>query len=236
MAALVRFVIFTAALIAFVVIVVVPAIAGPMLSGAVRDAGFAGDDVEVSVDLVGPAILSGKVPSVHFQADDVVLSEGRVGRVDVTLQGVSLSDRSFESVSGTLERIQVKGPSGRQLMVETLELDGPAAETRGRGRVGVADARTLVMQVARDAGIQVDDVTLEDGHIVLTQAGTTFDARLRVAGEALILERSGADAAVLVAPAPSEAWRLRDVRITPDGLEVDLTMDTRTLADQLDGD
>ncbi len=234
MVALVKFLLFTAALIGFLLIVVVPGIAGPMLRGAVRDAGLAGDDVEVSVGLMGAGILSGKVPSVHFRADDVVLSDARVGRVDVTLHGVSLDDRSFESVTGTLERIQVNGPSGRPLMVEAVELEGPAAETRARGRMAADEARTLVLQVAREAGVRVDDVTLADGHIVLTQDGTTSEARLRVAGEALILERSGADATVLVAPAPSEAWRLRDVRISPDGLEVDLTMDTRTLAEHLD--
>lgn len=235
MAALVKFVIFTAALIAFVVMVVIPAVAGPMVSSAIRDAGFDGDDVEVGVDLLGASILSGKAPSVHLKAEDVAVSRARIGRVDVTLHGVSLGDRSFESISGTLERIQVNGPSGRPLMVDTVELEGPAAETRARGRVGSEEARALVMQVARDAGVQLDDVTLADGHIVLTHDGTTTDARLRVAGEALILERSGAEAAVLIAAVPSEPWKLRDVGISPDGLLVDLTLDARALATQISG-
>jgi hypothetical protein len=68
---IIRFAAFSAALIALLVFVVIPVVAGPIISGLVRDAGLVGDDVEVSVDLLGSGILGGRVPSVRLQADDL---------------------------------------------------------------------------------------------------------------------------------------------------------------------
>lgn len=233
MTGLVKFVVFSAVLIALLVFVVIPVVAGPIISGLVREAGVVGDDLEVSVDVFGPGILTGRAPSVRLQANDVEVPRAVVGRVDVRLTDVSASDRRFESISGTLWDVHITGPGGLPLVVESIELEGPAGATRATGRLERSESESLVRQIADQAGVDVDQVSLSDGTVTLRQDGQAAEARLRVAGDTLILERADASPVVLIAAAPSESWRLQDVRVTPDGLVVDLTVDMRDLATQL---
>lgn len=233
MAGLIKFAAFSAALIALLVFVVIPVVAGPIISGLARDAGLAGDDVEVSVDLLGPSILSGRAPSVRFQGSAVAVPRAVIGRVDLTLTEVALSDRTFETVSGTLSEVRVTGPGDVAIVVETIDLEGPAEATRATGRLDRPESEALVQEIASQAGVEVVDVTLDDGFITFEQGGQTVDARLRVAGDALILDPVGVEPIVLLAPAPSKSWRLSDVVITPLGMTIDLTIDVRGLASQM---
>ncbi|MBA3307368.1 MAG: hypothetical protein H0T04_01645 [Chloroflexi bacterium] len=76
----------------------------------------------------------------------------------------------------------------------------------------------------------MDEITLGDGVLAIQQGGQTTQAQVRVTGEALLLEMADAEPVVLLAPAPSESWRLQDVRVTPEGMVVELTVDLRGLA------
>jgi len=232
---LVKFAAFSVALIALLVFVVIPVVAGPIISGLVRDAGVVGDDLEVSVDVFGPSILTGRAPSVRLQANAVEVPRAVIGRVDVRLSEVSAADRGFESISGTLWDVHVVGPGGLPMVVESIELEGPAEATRATGRLERSESESLVREIAEQAGVDVDQVSLGDGTVTLRQGGQSMEARLRVAGDTLILARADASPVVLIAAAPSESWRLRDVRVTPDGLVVDATVDMRDLATQLTG-
>ncbi len=230
MTGIIRFAAFSAALIALLVFVVIPVVAGPIISGLVRDAGLVGDDVEVSVDVLGPSILSGRVPSLRLQADDVQVPRALIGRLDVTLSDVSAADRSFESISGTLRDVGVMGPGGLRLVVEAIDVEGPAEATRATGRLDPSESEALVREIAGQAGLDVDEVALGDGSLTIRQGGQASEAYLLVAGEALLLEMADAESVVLLAPAPSESWRLQDVHVTPEGMVVELTVDLRGLA------
>jgi len=232
---LIKFAAFSALLIALLVFVVIPVVAGPIISGLARDAGVQGDDLDVSVDLFGPSVLTGRVPSVRVQADDVEVPRAVIGRVDVMLTDVSPSDRSFASISGTLHEVQVRGPGGLAMVVQTIDLEGPAEATRATGSLDRTASEQLIREIAGQAGVEVDGVILRDGSLTIDRDGQAAEARLRVAGDALILEPAGADPVVLLAPAPSESWRLRDVRVTPAGMMVDLTVDARQLVSQMSG-
>ncbi len=230
---LIKFGAFSTVLIALLVFVIIPVVAGPMISGIVRDAGVQGDDLDVSVDLFGPSILTGRAPSVRVQADDVEVPRAVIGRVDVTLTDVSVPDRSFASISGTLDDVRVTGPGGLALVVQTIDLEGPAEATRATGSMDRTGSEALVREIAGQAGVQLDEVTLGEGSLTVEQDGRATEAQLRVAGDALILDAEEADPVVLLAPAPSESWRLKDVRVTPDGMVVELTVDARELASQM---
>ena len=235
MAGLIKFTLFCAVLLAVLVLVVVPLVTGPIITSALRDAGLDDEDVTVSVDFFGPSLLTGRAPAVHLQAQDVAVPHGVIGRVDLTLHEVGVSDRSFRSVTGHLEDIVVTGPGGVPFTVDSVELEGPAEATRARGRIGSDSATRLMEQVAREAGVPVDRVRLRDDGLVIEHGGTSVDVDLRVDGDALILDRPGAPPTVLLSPAPSESWRLEDVRVSEDGLRLDLTVDARELADEVAG-
>ncbi len=231
----IRFAAFSAALIALLVFVVIPLVAGPVISGLVRDAGVLGDDVDVSVNVLGPGILSGHVPSLRLQADDVEVPRAAIGRLDITLSDVSAVDRSFQSISGMLREVRVTGPGGLPLVVAAIDLDGPTEATRATGRLDRSQSQALVRAMAGQAGVTVDDVRLREGSLTFRHGGEAVEAELVVVGEALVLETAGADPVVLLAPATPDPWRLRDVRITPDGMMVDLTVDLRGMAAQVIG-
>lgn len=230
---LAKFLVFACALLAVLAFVVVPAVAGPVISSALRSAGLQSENVDVGVDLIGGGILSGRASVVHVRASDVAVSRAVIGQADLTLRDVSVSDQSFESISGTLTDVTLNHPTGASFVVDSVSIDGPSGAAEARGRMGKEQAEALVRQVSDDAGVELDEVTLEDGRIRLRQGGRTTEARLRVADSALILDHSDGDSEVLVAPAPSDPWRLRDVRVGRDGLELDVIVDAGSLAQQL---
>jgi hypothetical protein len=232
LASFLRFVLFGAVAVALVVFVAVPLLAGPILSSMVRDAGFAGQDLHVGVNLVGTGILSGRAESVHVQARNINVPHGMVGDMDLTLHDVSAMDRSFSAVSGTLHDVHVSGPNGIPVVVNTVDLSGPATTAQARGTISGPDAERLVSAAAAASGTKVDSVRLSQGGLTVSSGGRTTQARLRVAGRALILDHEGAST-VLVAPAPSEDWHLEGVSITPTSIQVDLEVDVRALAANL---
>jgi hypothetical protein len=232
LASLLRFVLFAAVAVALILLVAVPLLIGPVVSSMVRDAGFPGKDLHVDVNLVGGGLFSGRAESVHVQARNVNVPHGLVGDVDLTLQDVSAVDHTFSAVSGTLHNVQVSGPNGIPVVVDTVDLNGPATTAQARGTISGADAERLVSAAASAAGAGVDSVKLGQGSLRVTSGGKTTDGRLRVAGRALILDRDGTST-VLIAPAPSEHWHLENVSITPGSIRVDLEVDVRALAKDL---
>jgi hypothetical protein len=230
LAGLIRFALFSTILIGLLVFVALPLVTQSLVASAIRDAGLQADDVDVSVDLLGMGILSGRAPSVHLVADDVTVPRAVIGHIDLRLTDVSMTDRSFSSVTGRLDDVLVMGPLGLPFTVDSIDLDGPAENTRARGRIGSDQGEAFIEQVARDAGIDVDRVTLGDGHLIMEKDGRSTDADLRVDGDALVLQQEGSEPVVLLAPAPSEHWSLQDVRVSTDELRVDIEVNARDIA------
>ena len=235
MASLFRFVLFVAALLAVLVFVIVPVFVAPMIASMLRDAGLSNQDMNVSLNLFGPAILSGRAQSVRVQAQDVNVPRGVVGQMDLTLQDVSMSDHSFTSVSGSLHNVRLNGPNGVPVVINSIQVDGPAGDAHAQGSMSAANAQSLVTAVASSAGVSVDSVKLGNGELTITSGSKTTHAKLRVAGRALILDQAGGDSTVLLAPPPSEDWQLDGVTVTPDGIEVDVSVDAAALANSLSG-
>ena len=235
LAGFLRFLLFTALLVALVIFIVVPLAAGPLLSSMARDAGLEGDDVRVSLDLFGPSLFDGRAHGLRVQATEVRVPRAVIGELDVTLQGVSFADRSFESVNGTLTGLEVSGPGGEPLVVESVTLSGPSDDTLARGRLAAGEAETLIERAIEDAGLPVDAVRLGSGVVTVTRDGISGDGTLRVAGGALLLESEFTEPLVLLAPAPSESWRLAQVDIDPAAMTVDLTLDAAEFWEDVPG-
>jgi hypothetical protein len=221
-------------LIVVVAVLGVPILASQLGTTLAREAGFSGSNLKVSVDLLGPQLLSGAAQSVRLEGDDVSVPHGVVAHVDVTLDDVSLSDHSFSAVSGTLTGVRLNAPGG-PVTVGTVTLDGPSQRMRATGSMSASESRKLVRNVARQAGIQVDNVQLKDGKVTLESGSLSQDASLRVAGNALVLDQPGQPSLVLVAPAPSEKWQISSVDVSPAGISVGLDVDAQGLANQLTG-
>jgi hypothetical protein len=230
-----RFLLFTALLVGLVVFLVVPLVAGPLLTTMAREAGLEGDDVRISLDLFGPSLLDGRAQSVRVQATEVRVPRALIGGMDVTLEAVSFGDRSFENVTGTLTDLRVTGPGGEEIVVDSVTLSGPSQETLARGRLPAAQAEVLIERAIEDSGFAVDSVDLGSGVVTVIRNGVSGDGTLRVAGSALLLESGITEPLVLLAPAPSESWRLADVRIDQAEMTVDLTLDAAAFWEEVPG-
>lgn len=235
MATFLRFTVFALLLVALVVFLVVPLVVGPILTSMVRQAGLEGDDVTVSVDLLGPAILSGRAEGLRVRATDVRVPRAVIDSLDVTLHGVSIFDRSFRTVRGTLAGLEVQGPEGEPVHVASVDLDGPADAALARGRLDAPEAERLIRRAIEDAGVTVDDVWLRDDSVRVSLGDNWAEGRLRVAGGSLVLENDLTEPLLLLTPAPSEPWRLDAVRVEPTALTLDLILDTRSFWAQVSG-
>jgi hypothetical protein len=231
---LVRVLLVIVALVVVVAVLGVPIAASRLASDLARDAGFSGTNLKVSVDLLGPQLLSGAARTVRLEGDDVGVPHGVVGHVDVTLDDVSLSNHSFSAVSGTLTGVRLNAPGG-PVTVGTVTLEGPSQRMRATGSLSASESRKLVRNIAKGAGIAVDNVQLKNGKVTLENGSQSQDASLRIAGNALVLDQPGRPSTVLLAPAPSEKWQISSVDVSPAGISVGLDVDAQGLANQLTG-
>jgi hypothetical protein len=229
---LLGFVIFTTLLITVLVFVVVPVVAGPIISGYIQSGGFLqGADLSVDAQGSGPELVTGRVDSLHLHGSDVALHGVVVGDLDVTLHGVSLTSRSFDTVDGQLRRIRVQVPDGPTVTVSTVELSGQSAAVRAVGTLDPGQASLVIREAAARTGIGIDDVSLGTGTVHIGRNGYVTDARLALkAGRLVLLPGESLPDVVLLQPEAGASWKLREVTVRPDGVELAGTLDARAFA------
>ena len=230
MAALLRFLAFFAALVAVLLLVVLPLAATPFLTQMVREMGVRSDSLSVSVELFDPLLVVGRARRVHVYADNANLAPLSVGTVDITLSGASFFDRSWESVSGDLENVSLV-TSTDTVGVDSIRIDGPAKAASATARLSGAQTEALVKVAAAREGLNIDSVHLTDSGVRITVRGLEANARLDVRGGALVLlSGSGNGGVPLIQPAPSDPWQLSETWISDGGLNIRGVVDTTRLA------
>jgi hypothetical protein len=231
---LLRFLILLVVLVGLLVFVVVPAVASPLLTQAVRDAGLQADDLEVRLEAFDASLLAGRLARLRVQATNAAIPPASVGGLDLAFDGVGFFTRDFEAVRGELSDVAV-GAGGLDLAVASVTIDGPANAARATGQLDRAQTRGLIRAAAQRAGIRVSDVELGDGGLTVTVAGISVPAAITVRGGALVLEPQVGPPVLLLQPAPSDAWRLSEAYVTRDGLRISGVIDAARLAEGLTG-
>ncbi len=229
-----RFLLIATALIGVLVFVVLPLVAGPILGSLAQGSGVAGEDLTVDVDASGPQLLSGNADGLRLRGGGLQLGATKVGSYDLTLGGVSLFERSFDTVEGTLNDVRL-GSGGRAVALRSLELDGAAAAARARGQVSEREGERLIREAVQRAGVRVDDVVLEDGRVLLRTGSRTSTARLGVDDGAVIARVEGGRTVELLGGDASDRWRIDEISVTSDGLSLEGTLDVRSFATGLPG-
>jgi hypothetical protein len=224
-----RFAVFFIALVGLLVYVVLPAVAAPLLTQMLRDQGLRGDDLNVSVDYFDPSLLAGRAQRLTVRGNNIELPPALVGRLELILGGVSLLDRSFESIDGQLHDVTLAA-GGLTVEVASIELAGPATSASATGRFTPEQAQQLVERAAARAGFELDEVRLIEGGLRLSRAGIETGAAIAVRGGALILSPEVGQPVLLIQPAPSDPWRLSDAVVSTAGVSVSGTVDAAALA------
>ena len=230
-----RFLAFFAVLAAVLVLVVVPLLAGPLLTQMVRDQGIRSSNLAVTLALFDPTILFGRSRSMHVSANDVEISPASVGSLELTLSDVSLFDQTWERVDGEMRDIRLTS-GGQTFAVEMLTVEGPADAANATVRLSADETESLIRFAAEREGLRVDEVQFSDTGVRVALAGVQADARLDVRGGALVLVPPGGHGGIaLIQPAPSDPWQLSEAWVSDEGLNLRGVVDTTRLVASITG-
>jgi hypothetical protein len=224
-----RFVIFFGTLVALLVLVGVPAVASPLLTQMVRDEGLRADDMRVTVAFFDPTLLLARTERLRIEATGVDLGPAHALGMDLSLGRVALLDRTFESITGNVREVSLRA-GGMDITVDRVEVDGPAEAANVAAHFTPAQSSAVVRQAARLIGFGLDDVHLLNGRVEIELAGVRTGGTLSVEGGALVLRPQIGPTLLLIQPAPTDPWRLTDVRVAPDGVTISGVVDAESLA------
>ncbi|MGI8929583.1 MAG: hypothetical protein ACR2H0_09010 [Candidatus Limnocylindrales bacterium] len=233
MAGFLRFLALFVALVAFLVLVVLPLAASPILTQMVREMGLRSDSLNVSVALFDPTLLLGRSRRLHISATNVNLSPAAIGTLELTFGDVLLFDRSWRTVDGQITNISLT--SGNETIgIGSVRVVGPANAANATARMTAAESEALIRFAAERVGLALDRVEVRNDGVRVTVDGVEAVARLEVRGGALVLFPGTGDGGVpLLQSAPSDAWQLEEAWISDDGLNVRGVVDTTRLAEQV---
>lgn len=231
MRGLLGFLVFAAVFIAVLVFAVVPLAAGPIIASALQNSGaLQGGALNVDAEGSGPGFVTGRADALRLRGTDVDVQGLVVGEADVTLRGVSIAARTFDTVEGALRDVRLRIPDGPSVTIATVDLDGPAAAVRARGVLDEAQAAVVVREAARRAGVRIDSVALRDGALTIGRGAVTVGASLTVRDGALVLVPGSAlPIVVLVRPSAGDPWSLSDVTLSASQVQLVGTLDAREL-------
>jgi hypothetical protein len=229
-----RFLAWFALLGAALVLVVLPLVVGPLLGGVVRDMGVRADTIEVSVAMFDPGLVVGRSRQVTVSATNVDLAPATIGSFRAALGNVSFFDRTFETISGELQDVRLTLDHDT-VGASTASIDGPAHAATITARFAAPEVEQLITIAAARNGVTLDAVRVTDAGVRVTLRGVEADARLRVAGGALVLDAGLGHGIVLIQPPMRAPWRLTDAWFSDLGLNLAGTVDVAQIVRDLAG-
>jgi hypothetical protein len=227
------FLLFAALLIGAVAWVGLPTLAAGVIDVALTGSGFHGEDTTVDVRADPPLeLLAGHADRIAIESRAVTSGSLAADTLTLTLDDVTLADRSAGASSGTLTGVTLAEASGAVVHVARIDLGGPSDGADARLRVTAAEVRARAQAALGASGIAVTDVTPDPpDSLVVTALGQQLRATLVIdpAG-AIALSVPGFAPVALVAPPPGVAIRFRSVTVASDrSLLVEATIDLGTL-------
>jgi hypothetical protein len=229
-----RFVTFFALLVAGFVLVALPLLMGPLMAGVARDMGFRADQIDVRVAMFDPGLILGRSRQVTLNATNVELGGATILELNLTLGGVAFFDRTFDTVSGELARVQLT-LGDNVATAATVTVDGPADAAAITAHFTPDQVAQLLTVAAAHNGLTLDQVTVTDSGVRVTVRGIEADAQLSVQGGALLIDPGVGGALVLFQPAARDPWRLTDVWFSANGMNLAGTVDVAQIVVDLSG-
>jgi hypothetical protein len=224
-----RFVIFFAAIAALLAVVAVPALSAPFVTQMVRDAGVRGGELNASIGFFDPALFTGRARELRIEGRGLMLGPATVGGADIVLEDVSFFDRTFGGVRGNLRDVEMSA-GGVRVLVARIEIEGPSSAATVAGHFTPDQGEQIVHEAARLAGIELDHVELVEGGLRVTLAGVTTRANVSVEGGGLVLRPAVGPTVLLLAPVPTDPWRLTEAWVSREGITVRGVIDAAALA------
>ena len=122
-----------------------------------------------------------------------------IGSVNLSIGDASYFDRSFQTVTGSLDDVSVTLNKGDVVHVGDISVDGPADAASATAHMSAADTDRLIRLAGARAGLTIDDVQVGDSGVSVKVSGIQSNAELAVTGGALVLDPGVGSAIVLLA-------------------------------------
>jgi hypothetical protein len=219
-------------LVASFVLIGLPLLVGPLLTGVVRDMGVRADTLNVNVALFDPSLFLGRSRQVTIDATNLDMAPATIGSLHLGLGNVSYLERSFESVSGDLADVRLE-MGNDTISATSATVSGTANSATMTARFAADEVVRLLTIAAVHNGLTLQKVTLSAAGVRVTVHGIEADARLLVRGGALLIDPGVGGAQVLLQPEPSDPWRLTDVWFSDGGMNLAGTVDVAEIARDL---
>lgn len=184
-----------AIVIAFLVVVGLPALAGGILTAGVSAAGLVADDTAVTVTSSPPTDLLGlRADTVRVTATDATFREMRIGALDLALGDVGLLDRTATTLDGELRDVTVRTSDGRDVAIERIVLLGGRDGITTTSVIASSEVEALLSTAIEGAlGVPPASVRLAAPDQVVIKAGVSISGRLAVSrGGDLVIRGAGA--------------------------------------------
>jgi hypothetical protein len=216
------------AILAGLAYVLAPLVARPLVADAVRAAspfGSAPLEVDVTADAIG--LLQGRIDSVHLTGSDLTSERAPIGRLDITADNVGIIDRTFASMSGSLESVIMTRADGSSVQLARVDLSGPSDRLEATARIDRDAALAIVGQALASAGLPADGAELIDGGVRLSVLGQRTDVAIGVVDGAVSIAGSiaGGGSIVVFGPEAGDPWQITGVSASPNGLQVHALID-----------
>jgi hypothetical protein len=215
------------AILGTIAFVAAPVVARPLIAQSVRAAlPFAADPLEVDASVDTLHLLTGSIDTIHVAGSGLETTSASIGSLDVTARDVSIGNRGFASMTGTLETVVLHRPSGVDLPIDRITLSGASSAVEADALLGKASVIDLVTRVLVDSGLPVGAVELTAGGLRLTVLGQPTAIAVGVADGAVTLAGSVAGGSiVLFRPEAGDGWRITGVSTSPSGMDVHAVLD-----------
>jgi len=205
-----------------------PVIARPLVADAVRAVSpFGAAPLEVDVDANAAGLLRGQIAGIHVTGANLTSTRLDIARLDVTVSDVGILDRSFASLSGSLESVTLRRDDGTDIRARDIKLSGPSTAVEATATVARDAALEIVRRALASAGLPTEDLELIDGGVRVSVLGQRTDVAIGAADGAVTIAGSvaGGGQIVVFGPEPGDPWRISGVSVSPDRLEVHALLD-----------
>jgi hypothetical protein len=207
--------------------------AGWLATNALNASGFTGTDTHVDVAANPPFILlTGRADSVHLKSTNVGIDDLHASSIDFTLGGVSLLDRTFSSIDGSLSEVLVPAPDGQPVTIESATVQGTSTSALATLKISTAEASRLAEeQLKSQTGISSKVTMSPPNAVTLTAGGHAQPCKLVVADGALQLIPDGGQlpTVILLQSGGGNPFTLTSVRIDQGYVILMGTIDVQSL-------
>jgi hypothetical protein len=197
-------------------------VAGPgLVSAVIRGTPpLAGQDVTVTAQVTPAALLQGAIGRIDLAGPSVGIGPARANAVAVSIDGLSVIDRSFSNLDGHAALVVITEPDGTFIELHDARISGDSESLDALGEIRADEVTRLLAARLAFAGVPIEAIRLETGVIVLSAGGQEVASRLSIEGDSVVLTPEAGLQPVTVSAGLPAPWELVALDVTPAGITV----------------